>query len=471
MTVTNLHPPEPPDDDGLALPPHDMEAEMAVLGALMMAGEEGLMLPPDVQAECMSLLSAESFLRPAHQAIFAAIRELTAEGKPCDGITVRAALEKMGRALPDPLYLHTLLASVPVTSNAAHYARRLVDCQSQRDCDGLSTTVRRIAADPSLTPRERLNMISTELDQLTEAGPRSETATAADLIGPLLDALEAGPSTVSGIPSGWGDVDRLIPGFRSGEVTVIGGRPGMGKSVILLNIAAHAAIHLGRHVLAVTLEMSRDEYMERLLAAEAGVDLSHIRERKLTDYDWDRIQHIHGQIADAQTLHIHEGPDMSPSGIRAELRSMRRAGTPAELVVIDYLQLMETAARQESRQIEVSGFSRSVKMMAREFGVPVLIGSQLNRAPDLRTDHHPQMSDLRESGAVENDADIVILLYRDDHYVADSPSAGEIVLDVAKNRQGAKGFATLAFRGQFASCGNLYRDSGWTPTSVLGGGQ
>ena len=252
----------------------------------------------------------------------------------------------------------------------------------------------------------------------------------------------------------------------------------MGKSVVLLNVAAHAAIRLRKNVLAVTLEMSREEYMERLLAAEAGVDLTHIRERRLTDDDWDRVAKAITVLSEADTLRIHEGPDLSAQGIRAELRAMRRAGKPADLLTVDYLQLMEGSGRdRESRQLEVSGMSRSMKLLAKEFGLPVLIGSQLNRGPEMRSDHRPVAADLRESGAVENDADIVVLLYREDAYVDDSPRAGEIDLIVAKNRQGAKSTATLAFRGHLARCSDLYRapksdspaDPGqeWAPAGVL----
>jgi replicative DNA helicase len=462
MTVTTLsgHRPEASDADGdFASPPHDIAFEKATLGAMM--------LDADALSACLAMLTERSFLRPAHQVILAAIAAVAARTEPVDWLTVKAELDRRGdtAAAGGPLATNDLVNSAPAGASGPWYAERLLELQSQRDAGQLGTRARQIGADPSLSPRERLDLISEELDKLGDACERAGTATAADLIGPLLEALEDGPSTVPGIATQWPEFNRLVPGFRPGEVTVVGGRPGMGKSVVLLNVAAHAAINLGLQVLAVTLEMSRGEYMERLLAAEAGVELTHIRMRDVSEYDWDRIAKVRHAIADATTLRIHEGPDLSPHGIRAELRAMRRAGRAADLVTIDYLQLMESAGRSESRQQEVSGLSRSIKLMAKEFGVPILVGSQLNRGPDLRTDHRPVKADLRESGSVENDADVVVLLYRDDAYDKDSASAGEIELIVDKNRQGAEGVATLAFRGGFASCDDLYRE--WKPTSTL----
>jgi replicative DNA helicase len=441
------------EDEGMtALPPHDIAAEKAALGAMMLSA--------DALAVCLDQLTEGSFFRPAHQIIFAALAGLAADGRPADWVTVKAELERqqVTSKTGGPLYTHELVHESPAASHGVSYAQRLLELQAQRDAGQLAWQVRQLADDPELSPRERLDQVSEAVDALTDTTARSEVATAADLIGPLMDALEAGPSTVRGIPSGWAELDDIIHGFRPGEVVVIGARPGMGKSVVLLNAAAHAAIRLREHVLAVTLEMSRDEYMERLLAAEAGVDLTHIRQRSLSDHDWDRVARAHASLSQADTLHIHEGPDLSVQGIRAELRAMRRAGKAAAMVTVDYMQLMEASGRQrESRQLEVSAMSRSIKMMAREFGIPVLIGSQLNRGPEMRTDKRPQMADLRESGAIENDADMVIMLYREDAYVEDSPRAGEIDLIVAKNRPGAKGTATLAFRGHLARCSDLYR--------------
>lgn len=450
---------EDPSDD-FALPPHDIDAEKACLGAMLLSAE--------ALAECLELLTAEAFLRPAHQLILAAIAALADRGEPVDWLTVKAELERRGN-LPQaggPLATHDLKEAVPSAAQGAWYARRLLELQSQRDHAVLGRRILQLAADSGLSASERHEQASVLVEEISDPGPRDGPVTAAALIGPLMEALEAGPDSVPGLPFGWADVDEIIPGMRGGEVTVVGGRPGMGKSVVLLNAAAHAALRLGVHVLAITLEMSKAQYMDRLLAAEGNIELSRIRERNLTDADWDRAAKASAVIREASTLHILRSSEMSPQRIRAELRALRRAGTPAGLVTLDYLQLMESAMMRESRQLEVAGLSRALKNISGDEDIPFLVGSQLNRGPDLRSDHRPTMADLRESGAIENDADNIILLYRDEKYRPESAHAGEIDFIVEKNRQGVEGkTATLAWRGSYARCDDLFRE--WNSATCL----
>lgn len=459
MTVTPLDDRRYADDPGedLTLPPHDIESEKACLGAMLLSAE--------ALAECLEMLTAEAFLRPAHQLVLAAIAALADRGEPVDWLTVKAELERHGNLAQagGPLATHNLKESVPSAAQGAWYARRLLELQSQRDHGVLGRRILQLAADSGLSASERHEQASVLVEGISDLGPRDGPVTAAALIGPLMEALEAGPDSVRGLSFGWTEVDEIIPGLRGGEVTVVGGRPGMGKSVVLLNVAAHAALRLGVHVLAITLEMSPEQYMDRLLAAEGNIELTRIRERNLTDADWDRAAKANTVIAEARTLHILRSSEMSPQRIRAELRAMRRAGTPAGLVTLDYLQLMENAMARESRQLEVAGLSRSLKNISGDEDIPFLVGSQLNRGPDQRSDHRPTMADLRESGAIENDADNIILLYRDEKYNAQSTHAGEIDFIVEKNRQGVEGrTATLAWRGSHARCDDL-----WSPTSSL----
>jgi replicative DNA helicase len=445
------------------MPSHDLAAEQAVLGAMMLSA--------DALAECLDILTARSFLRAGHQMIFTAIADMADEGLPVDPVTVRAELERRGELakVTGAPYLHTLIASVPVAANAGWYARQLLEHETRREVDVAGTRIRDIAQQPDMTREERIDAAYAALDQASGAAQAAVSKTAADLIGPLLESLEAGTDTTRGVLSGWRDLDEVIPGFRPGEVTIIGARPSMGKSLVLLSVAAHAAIEQGQTVLAVSLEMSREEYMERLLAARAKVDLSKLRDRALDADDWARIAKAYPVIQDASTLIINDGPELSVQGIRAELRALRRAGRPAALVTVDYLTLVSgSSKRPESRQLEVSDTSRRLKLLAREFGIPILVGSQLNRGPEQRSDHRPLMADLRESGAVEQDSDIVILLYRDDAYVEDSPRSGEIDLIVTKNRQGPKATVTLAFQGHYATVADMYREP-WTPSSPLDG--
>lgn len=441
------------------MPSHDLAAEQAVLGAMMLSA--------DALAECLDMLTARSFLRAAHQMIFTAIAEMADEGLPVDALTVRTELERRGELVKvtGAPYLHTLIAAVPVAANAAWYARQLLEHETKREVDAAGTHIRQIAQQPDMAREERIDAAYAALDQASGLTQVAPPMTAADLINPLLESLAAGPDTTKGVLSGWRNLDEVIPGFRPGEITIVGARPGMGKSVVLLNVAANAAIRQRQTVLAVTLEMSRDEYMERLLASHARVDLRKLRDRTLDADDWDRIAKAHPDIQDADTLVIEDTPELSVQGIRAKLRAMRRAGRPAALVTIDYLTLVTASGkRSESRQLEVSDISRRLKLLAREFGVPFLVAAALNRGPEQRSDHHPLMADLRESGAVEQDSDIVILLYRDDAYVEDSPRSGEIELIVAKNRQGPKATVSLSFQGHYATVADM-----WTPSSSLDG--
>lgn len=437
-----------------ATPPHDIEAEQAVLG--------GMMTYPDALAECTDILTARAFWRPAHQAVFGAMATLTEHGQPVDILTVKAELERRGemRGNLDAPYLHTLMSWAPVAASAAWHAQRLLDLQAQRDLTEAAARISEIAGATDLTRTERLDRAYKALDEASGIEAKPGAVTAADLIDPLLDSLDKGPQEgPEGIPSGWADLDSLIPGFRPGQFVVIGARPSMGKSDVLVNWVTNAALRLGRTVLAVTLEMPRDEYMERVLASEAEVDLDRIRRRQLTEDDWARIQQVRPAIRAADGLAIHDGPVLSVRDIRAELRAMRRAGHPADLVTVDYLTLVEPAKQSDNRQLEVSDISRKLKLLAKEFEVPVVVAAALNRGPEMRSDHRPLLADLRDSGSIEADSDIVILLYREDAYDEESPRAGEIDLIVAKNRQGRKATVTLAFQGHYARCREMYRIS------------
>jgi replicative DNA helicase len=449
------------------MPPHDIAAEMAVLGAMMLSS--------DALADCLEMLApgSDCFFRPAHQLAYEAIRHLADDARPADILTVKDELERRGELsrAGGAEHLHSLIASVPAAANGAYYARKLLDLHARRSVGAASTRIAAIANDPALNREEIADAAHEALDQATGLSVTTAGVSVAELLGPALDRLEAGPDTTAGILTGWRDVDRVIPGFRPGEIIVVGGRPGSGKSIVLLNVATQVGVHQQRPVLVCSLEMSRDECIERMISSVAGVPLASIRDRTLSEADWERIGKVHARLDAAETLIIEDNPELSVQGIRSRLRSMRRAGNPAALVIVDYLQLMTVSGkRAESRQLEVSGFSRDLKKLAKEIGVPVMVGAQLNRGPEQRSDHRPLLADLRESGALENDCDIAVLLYRDDMYHEDSARSGEIDLIIAKNRHGPKTTVALAFRGDFVECTDMYRDdaeSGWSPTSAL----
>ena len=438
-------------------PPCDIEAEKAVLGAMMM--------DPGMHAEILGTLTARAFYRPAHQIIFAALEALAADGITADAHTVRARLENDGSASTTggPAYLIDLLDSVAAPANAPYHAAILLDLQAQRDLQLAGARIAQIATEPGLERQERLDKAAAAMDGVG-AIPGAELAVeAATVATEFLASLERDPDTTPGVRLPWADLQDTIPGLRPGEIAIVGARPGVGKSLALLAIAANAAIRDGLSVLAVTLEMSREEYMERLFAAEGRITLDRLRKRDLGPGDWDRLARAHAAVSGSGLL-IQDRAPMTVPGLRSELRAMRRAGRPADLVVIDYLQLMSgTSRRAESRQAEVSEVSRGVKLLAKEFAVPIVVAAQLNRESEQRSDHRPLMSDLRESGSAENDADIVVLLYREDEYDPESPHAGEIDFIVRKNRQGPKTTVTAAFLGHYAQIADMARVP-WTPS-------
>lgn len=447
-------------DEPERMPPHNVKAEQCVLGAML--------LSKAAIADVDEVLEAGDYFRPAHRIIHEAIMRLDSRGEPADTIAVAAELtrtEQIGKT-GGAVYLHTLIASVPTAANAGYYARLVHEDAVAARMAAAGVTIEQIGHAPDLDAAERAERAYRVLDEATGTAVAPKARSIADLIDPAIAAIEDGKAAEGAIRTGWADLDELIPGFRPGQLVTIGARPGMGKSIVLVNVAVQAALEAGLPVLACTLEMSEQEYIERILAAEGEVDLKRIRENALTDDDWSRIAKARDRLVNCPHLMINDDPYLTLQGIRSDLRTMRRSGNPAALVTVDYLQLMTANGKPESRQTEVSGLSRGLKLLAKEFAVPILIGSQLNRGPEMRPGHRPLPADLRDSGSVEQDSDIVILLYRDEVYEQDSAHAGEVDLIVAKHRQGEMRTITLAFRGHYAKVSDMYRP--WTPTAALG---
>jgi replicative DNA helicase len=349
-------------------------------------------------------------------------------------------------------YLHTLIASVPTAANAGYYAeivreravlRRLVEAGTRivqlgyaaggGDVDGI------------------VDAAQAEVYKVTERRSSEDYLPIADIIEGTSDEIEASSHRgegMVGVPTGFADLDQLTNGLHAGQMIVIAARPAIGKSTVGLDIARSASIKNGLPSVVFSLEMSRNEITMRLLSAEATVSLQHMRKGTMREEDWTRLARTMGKVSEAP-LFIDDSPNMSLMEIRSKCRRLKqRHGL--KLVVIDYLQLMSSGKRVESRQQEVSEFSRALKLLAKELEVPVIAISQLNRGPEQRTDKRPAMSDLRESGSIEQDADMVILLHREDAYERESPRAGEADLIVAKHRNGPTDTITVAFQGHYS---------------------
>lgn len=429
------------------VPPQDLDAEQSVLG--------GMLLSKDAIADVVEVLKGADFYRPAHETIYNAILDLYARGEPADPITTAAELTKRGEIarIGGTPYLHTLVNAVPTAANAEYYAeivheravlRRLVEA-------GTRITQMGYAADGDVD--EIVNNAQAEIYAVTEQRTSEDYLPLGDIMEGALDEIEAIGSRsgqMSGVPTGFTDLDSLTNGLHPGQMIVIAARPAMGKSTLALDFARTCSIANKMPSVIFSLEMGRNEIAMRLLSAEARVALHHMRSGTMTDDDWTKVARRMSDVTEAP-LYIDDSPNLSMMEIRAKCRRLKQRND-LRLVVIDYLQLMQSGGsrRPESRQQEVSDMSRNLKLLAKELEVPVIALSQLNRGPEQRTDKKPMVSDLRESGSIEQDADMVILLHREDAYEKESPRAGEADLIVAKHRNGPTATITVAFQGHYS---------------------
>lgn len=427
-------------------PPQDVAAEQSVLG--------GMLISKDAIADVIEQLRSNDFYRPAHETIYDAILDLYGRGEPADAITVLGELTKRGEAgrVGGAPYLHELIASVPTAANAGYYARIVRERAILRRLVEAGTRIVQLgyAADGGDVD-EIVNNAQAEVYAVTETRASEDYIVLGEVLGGTVDEIEAaghrGEGMV-GVPTGFADLDRLTNGLHPGQMIVIAARPAMGKSTFAIDIARSAAIKHNQTTCVFSLEMGRNEITMRLLAAEARIHLQKLRNGSLGDDDWQKLANTMGKISEAP-LFIDDSPNMSLMEIRAKCRRLKQRHD-LKLVVIDYLQLMSSGKRVESRQQEVSEFSRALKLLAKELEVPVIALSQLNRGPEQRTDKKPAMSDLRESGSIEQDADMVILLHREDAYEKESPRAGEADVIVAKHRNGPTDTITVAFQGHYS---------------------
>ena len=426
-------------------PPHDVAAEQCVLG--------GMLLSKDAISDVMETIRPDDHYRPAHQIVHEAILELYGRGEPADPVTVSDLLNKRGELarVGGPTYLHTLIASVPTAANAGYYARIVRERAILRRLVEVGTRIVQLGYSGDGEADELVDRAQAEVYGVTERRVSEDYLALSEIMPGALDELEAieGHSgTMTGVPTGFADLDALTNGLHAGQMVVIAARPAIGKSTLALDLARSAAIKHSLPTVIFSLEMSRNEITMRLLSAESRVSLHSMRTGQMGEEDWTRLARRMSEVVDAP-LYIDDSPNMSMMEIRAKCRRLKqRQGL--KLVIIDYLQLMSSPKRVENRQQEVSEMSRSLKLLAKEIGVPVIAISQLNRGPEQRNDKKPLLSDLRESGSIEQDSDVVILLHREDAYERESPRAGEADLIVAKHRNGPTATVTVAFQGHYS---------------------
>jgi replicative DNA helicase len=420
--------------------PQDATAEQAVLG--------GMLLSPQAIADVVDILDAGDFYKPAHADVFNALLALAERGDPTDPIAVADRLNETGdlARVGGIGYLHTLVESVPTAANAGYYAQIVAQRAGFRRLVEIGTRIVQLGYGNG----EGYDLdaaASLAQDAVLEATTRraaGDLSVLADMLQPALDGIEAAgrPDAGAGISTGFIDLDRLTNGLQPGQLIIVAGRPGLGKSTFALDFARHATIRGGHPAAVFSLEMSKVEIVTRLLSAEARVPLHLLRSGNLSEDDWVRMARRMGEVADAP-LFVDDTASMTLPTIRAAALKMK-AKHGLRLIVVDYLQLMTSPKKTENRQQEVSDLSRGLKLLAKEVECPVVAVSQLNRGPEQRQDKRPLLSDLRESGSIEQDADVVILLHREDYYDKESPRSGEADLIVAKHRNGPTDTVTVA---------------------------
>jgi replicative DNA helicase len=435
-------------------PPQDLAAEQCVLGAMM--------LSKDAIADVIETIRGTDFYRPAHEIVFDAVTDLYARGEPADAITVAAELTKRGEMarIGGAPYVHTLVASVPLAANAGYYAHIVREKAILRRLVEAGTKIVQIGYAGEGEVDDVVDQAQAEIYQVTEKRTTEDYAPLKDIMEGALDEIEAIDSrgdAMVGVPTGFTDLDELTNGLHPGQMIIIAARPAMGKSTLGLDFARSASIKHGLTSVIFSLEMSRNEITMRLLSAEAKVPLHHMRNGKMTDEDWARLARKMGEVSEAP-LFIDDSPNLTMMEIRAKARRLKQRHD-LKLIVIDYLQLMTSGKKVESRQLEVSEFSRSIKLLAKELEVPVIAICQLNRGSEQRSDKRPMASDLRESGSLEQDADVVILLHREDAYERESTRPGEADFIVAKHRNGPTADVVVAFQGHYSRFVDMAHDS------------
>lgn len=445
------------------MPPHNLRAEEAVLGAMLLSRE--------AIADVVEVLDVEHFYRPAHGHVFDAVMSLYGAGEPVDAITVGEELSRAGmlESVGGPGVLIDLQADTPAIGNAGHYAKIVEEHALLRRLISVSNEIAEMAYGVPEDVAKAVDDAEARMFDVAQRRVANTTAEIKDLLGANLDRLEMlyeQGDTITGTLTGYTDLDDLMSGLQPNALYVVGARPAMGKSAFALGMAANAAMQTNRPVLFFTLEMGQLECSQRILSADARVDATRMKTGRLEESDWNRITHSVGRLAEAP-IFIDDNPQTTVMEIRAKARRLKSRHGDLAMIVIDYIQLMSGRSNAESRQVEVSEMSRNLKILARELECPVVALAQLNRGLEQRQDKRPMLSDLRESGALEQDADAVMFLYRDEIYNPESEAKGVAEVIVAKHRGGPTATVKLAFLGHFTRFENMSKR---TPPPGPGGG-
>lgn len=430
--------------------PNDMLAEQSTLG--------GMLLSAEAIAEVFEVTKANDFYAPKHETIFDAIVSLYGKGEPTDVITVTAELTKSGNLVKagGADYLHTLTSIVPTAANASFYGKIVQEKATLRRLVDVGTRIAQMGYANEGDVEDLVNRAQADVYAVGAASVGEDYVGLSDSIEAAIHEIEAAQSRggdLVGVPTGFYELDEYTHGLHPGQLIILAARPAVGKSTLALDFARHAAIRSGKATIFFSLEMGRAEIAMRMLSAESSIQLQNMRKGNMSDSDWARLAQVRGQINDAP-LFIDDSPNLTLVEIRAKCRRLaQRVGL--KMIVIDYIQLMTSGKKVESRQQEVSEFSRALKLLAKELNVPVIAISQLNRNSEQTKDKKPEISQLRESGSLEQDADVVILLHREALGEKEHPRVGEADLILAKQRNGPTGTIVVGFQGQYSRFANM----------------
>ena len=434
------------------IPPQSIEAEQSVLGSML--------IDKEVVPVVMEILKPEDFYRPDHREIYNVIIELFDKAQPIDLITVSERLKLHGKLeLVGGLeYLSNIATEVPTTANVRNYSKIVEEKALLRKLIKASSDI----VDMGFNASEEVSYILDRAEQsvfdILQKRSSQGFVPIKDVLVDTFNNLEEmynNKGNITGIPTGFNDLDFKTSGLHNSDLILIAARPAMGKTAFALNLAQNAAVHSHVPVAVFSLEMSKDQLVNRILCSEAMVDSNRMKTGKLEDNDWQKVAKALAPLSEAP-IYIDDTPGVSITEIRAKCRRLKLEHNLG-LIVIDYLQLMQGSGKKggENRQQEISEISRSLKILAKEINVPVICLSQLSRAPETRTDHRPILSDLRESGAIEQDADIVMFLYRDDYYNPETEKKNIAEVIIAKHRNGSTGTVELVWLGQYTKFANL----------------
>jgi len=441
----------------LKVPPHSMEAEQSVLG--------GLLLENAAADRVADLIDAKDFYTEVHRVLYTAIMTLVSDNKPADVVTVGEALASLNKLdyVGGMSYLGSLVDNVPTAANIRRYAELVRERAILRNLAAAGGEIADSAYHPlGRSVRTILDDAEAKVFSIAEHGARGQQGfqELRPLLTQVVERIEFlynrdNPSDVTGVATGFTDLDRMTSGFQEGDLVVIAGRPSMGKTALALNIGQHIALELKMPVAVFSMEMGASQLAMRLIGSVGHLDQQKVRTGRLTNDDWERLSAALGKLNDAP-MHIDETPALNALDLRARARRLsRQYGGQLGAIIVDYIQLMQATGEGENRATEISEISRSLKALAKELKVPVMALSQLNRSLEQRPNKRPVMSDLRESGAIEQDADVILFIYRDEVYNPETQDKGVAEIIIGKQRNGPIGTVPLAWIGEYTRFENL----------------